>query len=735
MAASSATIACQISGADLVKSGCGTLVLGAGFALPPQADLEVDAGVLDLGGTTSQLSTVTLVSGSIINGTLSASVAFDLQSGTVLANLAGPAALNKQGSGTVVLAGTNTYLGGTNALDGTLVAAMAGSLPSAATGTGTVIVAPTLYWSGDGDWTTGQWQLSDGTPTSWVDGSSVVLAAGSQLTLSGLVDVGSISVQGDATVTGGAISLASGSIIVSSGTATIDSELDGGNLMTAGTGTLVLGGTLAYTGVTIVDAGTLDLLSPLAAAPVVAGGQAIGPGALFNASGTSLYSLDPAMFALVGSLFVDQSIGRADMIQILESAVDGGAVTDAALAALEALTLPQNEALLNMPDYVAVLAADVVQGNPANATYQGQPLGNLAAQATDPLRATALDDLVDKWFYGTDLPAVPSLVTYSLVAGPLYGTNPNPALDVPCGTDMAQGGMGDCYLIAALGAIADSSLSAIENMIIPNGVENGVASWTVRFYYWDPVRGYVADYVTVNAIMPGYEGSTVYAHPGPDGSWWMPIVEKAYAEWNETGREGRDGQNSYASLYGGWMDVVDAQVLGSAATTYYPAGDPSAEAAVIDAIQSGEAVTAGIFLYGDPVRFGQLGLVDDHAYEITGYDPVSDTFMLANPWGGYEPAPLTWDDLARIAAAWRWPTRPAPCLRERCLVSGANLQVTCGTGAAYDAALQAVIGERQCLPDAAWLATLAGNGNTNAMEASQDAHARALELVLAESGR
>ena len=57
-----------------------------------------------------------------------------------------------------------------------------------------------------------------------------------------------------------------------------------------------------------------------------------------------------------------------------------------------------------MPDYVAVLASDVVQGNPANANYQGQPLGNLADQGSDQLRATALEDLVDKWFDG-DRPA------------------------------------------------------------------------------------------------------------------------------------------------------------------------------------------------------------------------------------------------------------------------------------------------------------------------------------------
>ena len=84
------------------------------------------------------------------------------------------------------------------------------------------------------------------------------------------------------------------------------------------------------------------------------------------------------------------------------------------------------------------------------------------------------------------------IVSYSVVAGPLFGDNPDPALDVPSSSaDMQQGGLGDCYLISALGSIADSSPAAIENMIIPNGVENGMASWTVRFYYQNSVRGYV----------------------------------------------------------------------------------------------------------------------------------------------------------------------------------------------------------------------------------------------------
>ena len=282
----------------------------------------------------------------------------------------------------------------------------------------------------------------------------------------------------------------------------------------------------------------LDLLSPLAAAPMIAGGQAIGPGAVFSAGGTSLYAIDPAIFDLVQGLFADGAIDRDDMIQILQSAVVNGSLTPAALDALEVLTDPQNEARLNMPDYVAVLASDVVDGSPANAFYQGQPLGNLADQASDQARGTALEDLVGKWFYGTDTPAAQYGTTYCVTAGSLFGNDPDAALDVPSAADVQQGDVGDCYFIAALGALAGSCPSAIENMFIDNGIENGMQTWTVRFYY-DTPQGYTADYVTVNAKLPGVVATCpLYAKPSLNGGWWMPLLEKAYAEWNETGHEG-----------------------------------------------------------------------------------------------------------------------------------------------------------------------------------------------------
>ena len=761
IAVGSITINSNLLGNALVKNGDGTLVLDGvdsyscsttvyagtlwlqnGSALPAQTALTVNGGLVDLGGATAGMTTVTLAGGSIVDGTLDTDTALNLYSGVVLAELTGSATLDKLGPGTVVLAGDNTYQGGTNALDGTLVAAYQDSLPSTAIGPGTIIVRPTLYWSGSGDWTTGTWELANGTPTPWIDGSSVVLTAGSEITISGLVNVTAISITGDATIAGGTLSLSSGSITVLSGTVAIDSQFSGsGGLVKTGTGTLVVNGTLTYSGMTEVATGTLDLQSPLTTASVIAGGRAIGPGALFGSGGQSLYNLDPAMFNLVQSLFVDQAVDRADMIQILESAIDNGGVTSSALDALEILTTPQNESRLNMPDYVAVLANDVVWGNPANASYQGQPLGNLANQGSDQLLATALNDLVDKWFFGTDQPAIDASAvaagaTYSVVAGSLFGDNPNQALDVPSSADMYQGALGDCYLIAALGALADSSPTAIENMIIPNGVESGIAGYTVRFYYQSG-GAYVPDYVTVSGLLPGYSnGALVYARAGADGSWWMPLIEKAYAEWNQTGREGRDSQNAYASLYSGCMQAVDAQVLGSTATTYCPAGDPTAKQAVIAALNNGEAVTAGIFVNGDATRFNQLGLVSGHAYVVMGYDsdptsPTFDTFRLENPWGCYEPtASLTWGDLTAycggLAVADTASTVP---------LASANSQATELSGSEIRATALKTGSDRQHTLDAAWVAYLASNGDSEATDTTQDTRIRALDIVLAEYGR
>ena len=89
------------------------------------------------------------------------------------------------------------------------------------------------------------------------------------------------------------------------------------------------------------------------------------------------------MATLTDTLFArDGEINRDDMIQILEYvATENGGVLDA-MDFSDLQTILNDASVLNMPNYVEVLAGDVVNGNMANANYQGQTLGNLAVGST-----------------------------------------------------------------------------------------------------------------------------------------------------------------------------------------------------------------------------------------------------------------------------------------------------------------------------------------------------------------
>ena len=174
----------------------------------------------------------------------------------------------------------------------------------------------------------------------------------------------------------------------------------------------------------------------------------------------------------------------------------------------------------------------------------------------------------------------------------------------PAYTDAEQGDLGDCYLISSLATVAKASPQVIENMFI----DNGDGTYTVRFFTPDGTP----DYVTVDTMLPSSGGSPVYEGLGAGDSLWLPLAEKAYAQWNQTGNEGRDGTNTYASIEGGWMDVVNQQVLNQPAYDYNVVSS-SDRATMIAALGANEAVTIGtINLPNDPTD----GLYSDHAYNV-----------------------------------------------------------------------------------------------------------------------
>jgi YVTN family beta-propeller protein len=369
---------------------------------------------------------------------------------------------------------------------------------------------------------------------------------------------------------------------------------------------------------------------------IAIGGSRYGIASVTVSATTFLGLKDPVLASLVQSLDADGSINRDDMIEILRS-VDNGRLSATDFADLK--TIVADAARLDMPNYVQVLASDVVDGNPANAHYQGQALGNLAAGSP----AIVLNDRIGKWFLGTDLPLADAGTNgvpfgYALASGSLF-------VGSPSHQDEAQGYLGDCYLISSLGSVADASPAAIRNMFL----DNGDGTWTVRFY----VNG-TADYVTVSAMLPvDSAGNLVYADCGSSASsasnvLWIPLAEKAYVEWDETGKEGRGGVNAYSDIEGGWMADVYTQLLGQAAGSYNLV-TASDQAALVTAMTNHWAVSIATICPNNSDDSLAYSLYGCHAYAVIGYDSNAGTFTLYNPWGFDQPTnSLTWTQLQSV---------------------------------------------------------------------------------------
>ena len=116
----------------------GTLQLVNSTALGSSTVTIKSGGTLDLNGQTETVPGLSLLGGSVVDtlgsGSLTSTSAYDLESGSVSAVLAGSAGVAKTTTGTVVLSGANTYSGGTTISTGTLQIGNGGSSGNLGTG-------------------------------------------------------------------------------------------------------------------------------------------------------------------------------------------------------------------------------------------------------------------------------------------------------------------------------------------------------------------------------------------------------------------------------------------------------------------------------------------------------------------------------------------------------------------------------------------------------------------------
>jgi hypothetical protein len=346
---------------------------------------------------------------------------------------------------------------------------------------------------------------------------------------------------------------------------------------------------------------------------------------------------DPNLQALVRTRTDDDGVlSRNDMLAVFTEVAQDGVVTSAEYADLQ--TIIQNAGTLNMPEYVQVLADKVVNGDPANGTYQGSPLGNLAAGSS----GNQLNLLVNKWFLGLDHPAAQSdtgatTFGYQYANGSLFVSGISY-------TDINQGDVGDCYFLAGLAETALRSPGTIQSMF----TDNGDGTFTVRF-----VHNGVNDYVTVDRYLPVDSfGRFAYANMGQYASsasneLWVALAEKAYVEENQEGWLGHTAANSYQAIAGGDPSLAAQHITGLTAS--YLNVTSGSFTTVVNAWNAGQMISFGS-LDNPSGALDSNGVVPDHAYALVGYNASTQQFTLFNPWGinnGSAPGmlTLTWNQI------------------------------------------------------------------------------------------
>lgn len=326
----------------------------------------------------------------------------------------------------------------------------------------------------------------------------------------------------------------------------------------------------------------------------------ISQGDWFNTSVGDDNIMGEARYAYYNGIGID----RNEMITLLRSAENYGTIDGTELSSLR--TIVANAGGLGIADYVRVLANKVVNSDSANAR---SGIGNLYSGSS----SDQMEQLVGKWFLGTDRPTAAG--TYRYASGSLFQNGISYS-------DVDQGQVGDCYFLASLGAVALKTPGAISNMF----TDNGDGTFTVRFF-----NNGTADYVTVDRYLPTYDwGNFIYANDSSGMAYddirnelWVALAEKAYAQISQSGWTGQDTANSYEAIAGGWAKTTLSQIRGIEADANWMN---------LSSMWSAFAAGRSVALHTNGTT--EAGIVGNHVYTLTGYNYSTGKYTVYNPWGG-----------------------------------------------------------------------------------------------------
>ncbi|CAD6879055.1 hypothetical protein [Methylomonas albis] len=294
----------------LTKTGSGTLTLTGSNIYTGSTSVLAGTLIADrVGGALADTTAVSVASGATFTawtdetiGSIAGAGNVSLNSGTLTVGgdgtstelsgvISGDGDLQKTGSGTFALSGSNTYTGSTTVSAGTLEAKNAAAL-------GTIGVGTTV---------------SSGAALAIQGG--ITLAETLTLSGSGLSGTGAlVNVSGINTLSAGVTLGADSGIGTTAGSLTLSGSVSGGfALSKLGSSTLIMSATSNYTGVTTVSAGTLLVTGSLGATSglsVASGATLAGTGSIFAASSSNNLTINSGATLAPGVAGTNNGIGR-----------------------------------------------------------------------------------------------------------------------------------------------------------------------------------------------------------------------------------------------------------------------------------------------------------------------------------------------------------------------------------------------------------------------------------------
>ena len=222
--------------------------------------------------------------------------------------------------------------------------------------------------------------------------------------------------------------------------------------------------------------------------------------------------------------------------------------------------------------------------------------------------------------------------------------------------DITQGAIGDCWMLASLGALAVTSPGTVARAIR----DNGDGTYDVTLYRKEGSKdaaSFTPEIIRVDNLFPAYRwpffmwpgtAAPVYAQIGDTGSdgtaeLWVLVLEKAFALRNL----------GYSSIHGGLgYDALEV-MTGRPSIGVLPASIPRSRlASLLSSLHaSGYAITAGTL--ADEAQLPSLSpstrdlfkrgpdqkLVTQHEYFVRRFDAATETLEMGNPHGNVDGAP------------------------------------------------------------------------------------------------